>query len=470
MKKLKKIIIVLCFSIILILCLVIVSNAGSRFYDLANSLWAENDICFCYYHGAFYTTSHYFNPEGGLRRDVAVDGIRRMLDIPGIPKHANTEFSDVPYSNDYSGSIKWAYDNNITRGTGENEFSPATIITKQEFATLVYRACLVEGVNLPNTHGTVIFNDDSLIASWARPAITALSQSGLILGYPNGNFGPTDTINRASGASMLSRLYALNKYPGNELIFYVRDINGAPIPDATVYGYYTNENTAYDKYPETNITTNSYGIAILNSTNNSPIAANVFAYSYKQGITDQKFYRSNFINTVELTQHTGTRYSIPISGFNNMSEWTTTRRYVDSCQNYGWRYGGNNQSEFHQGIDIGRTLGTSVYSSSAGRVYRAGYYGACGLLVQIETCFYNDQYVPENNKYYYFIYQHLNSKNVAYNDQVTQGQVIGTVGNSGGNYGYHLHYSISYKPEYDLDSRSYIDPFMLLQNQTSYYN
>lgn len=269
---------------------------------------------------------------------------------------------------------------------------------------------------------------------------------------------------------MMSRLYALNKFPGNEIIFYVRDQNGSPIVNASIYVYYTNENAPDDKYPEAKIKTNAYGIVSLSSTNNLEIAANVFAIGYMQGLTEQKFYRTNFINTVELKSYNAIKYAVPISGFNNMNEWTTTRTYLDSCQNYGWRYGMDSQSEFHQGIDIARPKGTTVYSSTSGEVVKSDYYGSCGLLVQIEKCYYKDPIDENNNKYYYFIYQHLNNKTVMLDDSVTQGQYIGTVGNTGGNYGYHLHFSVSNTASHYLTSRDYMDPLALILNQSSYYD
>ena len=482
MKKFKIILTLIVFTMLLTVCLSISSNASSRFTDVPKDYWAEDAICFCYYHGAFYTQSDIFEYDEGLTRAVAVDGIRRMLDI-NVAKNANTPFSDVPYSYEYSGSIKWASDNGITQGTGNGMFSPNTVITRQEFATLVHRALTVVNATLPTTKPNLTyqsFTDSASIASWARDAVTALTKAEIIVGKPDGSFAPTATIDRSSGATMLSKMYAIYKYPGNEILFYVRTAAGAPIANATVYVYFDNVNSNgdpiySDKYPEQAIKTNSYGIAKLSTSSNLQFSANAFAIGYQQGITKNDtetnpIYRSNFINTIEMALDSGAGYSLPLSGFNNMNEWANTLSYVNQCRNFGWRYGMYSELVFHQGIDIAKPVGTPVYSVSSGTVVYADEYGNAGNLIQIETCYYHDETNSENDKFYYFIYQHLNTYSVRAGS-VVQEQKIATSGNSGSaSTGAHLHFSISNTQCRDTTSREFMDPLAFIRNQTPYYD
>lgn len=453
---------------LLTVCLSVSSNASSRFTDLPEDYWAEDDICFCYYHGAFYTQANKFYPYGGLTRAVAVDGIRRMLDI-NVAKNANTPFSDVPYSHEHSGSIKWASDNGITQGTGNGMFSPDTVITRQEFATLVHRALTVVNATLPTTKPNLTyqsFTDSASIASWARDAVTALTKAEIIVGKPDGSFAPTATIDRSSGATMLSKMYAIYKYPGNEILFYVRTAAGAPIANATVYVYFENPNAPADKYPEQAIKTNSYGIAKLSTSSNLQFAANFFAQNYRQGFLKTKKTRTNFINSFTMELDGGVGYSLPLSGLDNMTEWVNTRNYLDRCQNFGWRYGLYSQLEYHQGIDIPRPNGTAVYSASTGTVLISKYDDEYGHIIQVST-------EPANGGIYFFAYQHLNVRYVSPLTTVTQEQLIGTVGTSGNSGGNHLHFSISTTKNLDPyleEQRDFLDPLAFIRNQTPYYD
>ena len=86
----------------------------------------------------------------------------------------------------------------------------------------------------------------------------------------------------------------------------------------------------------------------------------------------------------------------------------------------------------HPGVDIGLGEGTAVYASDTGTVTYAGWniYGYGNLIV-----------INHGNGYETF-YGHLNGFNVVPGQVVTQGQAIGTSGNTGNSSGPHLHFEI----------------------------
>ena len=88
----------------------------------------------------------------------------------------------------------------------------------------------------------------------------------------------------------------------------------------------------------------------------------------------------------------------------------------------------------HNGIDIAASVGTPVLASASGVVISAkasGYNGGYGSMViishagKIQT-----------------VYGHLSSVNVSTGQTVSQGQVIGAVGNTGKSTGPHLHFEV----------------------------
>lgn len=89
----------------------------------------------------------------------------------------------------------------------------------------------------------------------------------------------------------------------------------------------------------------------------------------------------------------------------------------------------------HNGIDIGCPANTNVYASSNGTIVYAGALSARGNTIIMEHKIANTNYS------YYSIYQHLASF-VKSSGSANAGDLIAKSGNSGGNYGYHLHFSI----------------------------
>ena len=99
----------------------------------------------------------------------------------------------------------------------------------------------------------------------------------------------------------------------------------------------------------------------------------------------------------------------------------------------------NGHSSFgHNGIDIAAPKGTKVFAAAPGTLYYVNYsLGARGLTAVIE-------HKISSNDSYYSYYQHLNGINSNYKSgtKVNAGDIIGYVGNTGGNYGDHLHFGI----------------------------
>lgn len=101
---------------------------------------------------------------------------------------------------------------------------------------------------------------------------------------------------------------------------------------------------------------------------------------------------------------------------------------------FGWRsnpFGGG--PEFHQGIDIGVPVGTTVMAAAAGTVIMAQWYGGYGNYVLID-----------NGNHYSTGYGHLSQFYVSVGQVVQRGQAIAASGNTGYSTGPHLHFEVRY--------------------------
>ena len=88
-------------------------------------------------------------------------------------------------------------------------------------------------------------------------------------------------------------------------------------------------------------------------------------------------------------------------------------------------------STFHQGIDIGAPVGTTVLAAAAGEVVISKYSYSAGNYIMIE-----------HGSGIFTVYMHLSKRGVEVGKEVSQGQKIGEVGSTGYSTGPHLHFGI----------------------------
>ena len=107
------------------------------------------------------------------------------------------------------------------------------------------------------------------------------------------------------------------------------------------------------------------------------------------------------------------------------------KHYGDSVHNGGSSYG-------HNGFDVA-TGKCDVYAAASGTAYISKGSSGRGWYVVIE-------HQVSDKWSYYSYYQHLSKISVSNGQKVSVGQVIGKAGNTGGNYGVHLHFGIVLGP------------------------
>ncbi|WP_077310057.1 murein hydrolase activator EnvC family protein [Terribacillus halophilus] len=122
--------------------------------------------------------------------------------------------------------------------------------------------------------------------------------------------------------------------------------------------------------------------------------------------------------------------------------------YISS--GFGPRSGG-----YHYGIDIAkRGAGVPIWAAASGEVKRAYYSPSYGNVIFVTHSI--------NGKTYTTVYAHLTSMNVSARQHVSQGQQIGTMGNTGMSHGQHLHFELHTGPWNNsksnaVDPRSYLN-------------
>jgi len=141
--------------------------------------------------------------------------------------------------------------------------------------------------------------------------------------------------------------------------------------------------------------------------------------------------------TVKITEGAS---SAPVTDY-SIFDWPVDSRKVTSC--FGPRPPPvQGASSYHNGIDIAPATGGNdpVKAAAEGKIIDAK--GNCA--VNDKTCGsgYGNYVLIEHDDGYYTFYGHLNSVNVAKDQDVDKGDEIGTMGTTGTSTGIHLHFEI----------------------------
>ncbi len=103
-------------------------------------------------------------------------------------------------------------------------------------------------------------------------------------------------------------------------------------------------------------------------------------------------------------------------------------------------------SRHHSGIDIANHLGTAIQASRRGEVVYADYLGAYGLMIEIQH--------PDGFK---TRYAHCNEILVQVGENVSRGDLIARMGNTGRSTGSHLHFEIRSPKNISLDPAPFLN-------------
>ncbi len=144
-----------------------------------------------------------FAPDETLTRGMLVTVLYRMT---GEPKTTGGEnYTDVAANSWYADAVQWASAGSIVNGVGENRFEPETEITREQFATMLYRYAQYMKYQADSTAGLDKFTDAASVSDWAETAMKWAVGAGLISGRTATTIVPGGTATRAEAATLLMR-------------------------------------------------------------------------------------------------------------------------------------------------------------------------------------------------------------------------------------------------------------------------
>jgi hypothetical protein len=170
------------------------------FTDVAKDAWYYKAVRYGYSNELVTGTSATtFAPESSLTRAQLVTILYRNAGSPKVT--GGTTFSDVKSGEWYTDAIAWASANGIVSGYGDGKFGTNDIITREQFATVLYR------LSGTPTSGALDkkFSDADKVSDWAEHAIAWATTTGLITGRTATTVVPGSTANRAEAVTLLQR-------------------------------------------------------------------------------------------------------------------------------------------------------------------------------------------------------------------------------------------------------------------------
>lgn len=202
---------------------------SERFDDIKNH-WAKDFIEYVAGRGLITgSTKTTFSPNENMTRGMLVAALGRLAGVNEKDYETNN-FTDVQKDSPYRPYIEWAYSKGIVYGIGNDSFAPDKSITREEMAVIFERYAKATGYHIPVNRQANIYADKENIGSEYKEAVTAMQQSGIMMGIDGNKFNPKGTATRAEVSAMLGRYIKLTITP--------ETAQGFAMDDAGKYRYY----------------------------------------------------------------------------------------------------------------------------------------------------------------------------------------------------------------------------------------
>lgn len=174
---------------------------ASAFADIDLTQWYHQGIDCVLSHGLFAGIGeNRFAPNLKMTRAMLVSVLYRMAGEPSVEGY-EMPFTDVT-GDWYADAVCWAAANGIVSGVGNDRFDPDGILSREQFATILYRYA----GSIPVSESTTAlssFSDSASISAWALDAMQWAVGNAILQGTGNQRLDPRGDTTRAQAATLL---------------------------------------------------------------------------------------------------------------------------------------------------------------------------------------------------------------------------------------------------------------------------
>lgn len=180
-----------------------INAAAAKFADADEAAWAKDAIGTLVHKGII---SGYedgtMRPNGVITRDEFVKLLVVAFELEIKDNAYNYFYEDVPAAGWQVPYIAAAHEANILSGTNGGSFGANVRISREDMASMIYKAVLMKKATLPSDK-IVAFTDAENIVDYAKEAVNKLAAAGVISGMGDGTFAPGAGATRAQAFQMI---------------------------------------------------------------------------------------------------------------------------------------------------------------------------------------------------------------------------------------------------------------------------
>lgn len=147
-----------------------------------------------------------YQPDASLTRAQFLAMLAKTIYGLDTTKTAPTGFADVPAIEWYYSYVNWGFENGIVKGVDDVTFAPNNNITREQMAIMLNNFTTNTDLVLPETNTGMTFTDSALISPWASESVGKIVSSGIMSGYPEGNYNPQGNATRAEAAAVIYKM------------------------------------------------------------------------------------------------------------------------------------------------------------------------------------------------------------------------------------------------------------------------
>ncbi len=149
---------------------------------------------------------NYYQPDASLTRAQFLTMLSKTIYGLDPSQTAPAGFTDVPAAEWYYNYVNWGFANGIVNGIDEVTFAPNDNITREQMAIMLNNFARSTELVLPETGAGASFTDSAMISPWAADSVNKIVSSGVMSGYPEGNYNPQGKATRAEAATVIYKL------------------------------------------------------------------------------------------------------------------------------------------------------------------------------------------------------------------------------------------------------------------------
>ena len=174
------------------------------FTDVAESDWFYDAVRYAYENGLMGGIGdNLFAPNSPTTRAQLVTILYRLEGEPAVT--GQSPFTDVEADTWYTDAVIWAAEEGVVNGVSATQFAPGNNITREQLATILFRYAQAKGYDVSSRADLSGFPDAGDILPYAQEAMAWAVAEGLLQGFEDDTLRPQGTATRAQIATILMR-------------------------------------------------------------------------------------------------------------------------------------------------------------------------------------------------------------------------------------------------------------------------